>query len=292
MNEMNNGSSLRKAAYNNGINYQTLHNRINNKHTKCNGRPAKLEENIESFLVEILAALSDVGYSLSQYEVLGVVNKHLKDNNKQHLFPENGPTNEWYKSFMNRHKDKLNRKNSNSMPVNRAMAMNPTFFDHWFGLLKKIMDDHGLHNKPTHVFNCDESRFQFSTGSCVVVTRKGGQAFRLASSNDKNMTTILACISADGRHMPMHTVYKGRRKQHSWLQGGPTGATYDCSESGWMEANNFYKWFAEVFVPSVQHLDGTKLLLFDGHSSHVSLELIDKARENNIVLLKLIKLYV
>jgi hypothetical protein len=128
----------------------------------------------------------------------------------------------------------------------------------------------------------------FNTGSCVVVTRKGGQAFRLASSNDKNMRTILACISADGRHMPMHTVYKGRRKQHSWLQGGPTGATYDCSESGWMEANNFYKWFAEVIVPSVQHLDGTKLLLFDGHSSHVSLELIDKARENNIVLFKLI----
>jgi hypothetical protein len=55
---------------------------------------------------------------------------------------------------MNRHKDKLNRKYSNSMPVNRAIAMNPAFFDHWFGLLKKIMDDHGLHNKPTHVFKC------------------------------------------------------------------------------------------------------------------------------------------
>ena len=62
MNEMNNGLILRKAAYNNGINYQTLHNRINSKHTKCNGRPAKLE-NIESFLVEILAAMSDIGYS-------------------------------------------------------------------------------------------------------------------------------------------------------------------------------------------------------------------------------------
>jgi lambda repressor-like predicted transcriptional regulator len=59
MNEMNNGLSLRKAAYNNGINYQTLHNRINSKHTKCNGRLAKLEENIESFLVEILAAESE-----------------------------------------------------------------------------------------------------------------------------------------------------------------------------------------------------------------------------------------
>jgi len=65
MNEMNNGSSLRKAASNNGINYQTLHNRINSKHEKCNGRPAKLEENIESFFVEMLAAMSDIGYSLS-----------------------------------------------------------------------------------------------------------------------------------------------------------------------------------------------------------------------------------
>ena len=69
MNEMNNGLILRKAAYNNGINYQTLHNRINSKHTKSNGRPAKLEEHVESFLVEMLAAMSDIGYSLSQYEV-------------------------------------------------------------------------------------------------------------------------------------------------------------------------------------------------------------------------------
>ena len=34
-----------------------------------NGRPAKLEEHVESFLVEMLAAMSDIGYSLSQYEV-------------------------------------------------------------------------------------------------------------------------------------------------------------------------------------------------------------------------------
>ena len=74
------------------------------------------------------------------------------------------------------------------------------------------------------------------------------------------MTTILACISAAGNHMPPHILYKGKRRQYNWMVGGPKGTTYDCSESGWMEGPNFYKWFSEVFVPHVEPLDGHKLL--------------------------------
>ena len=100
------------------------------------------------------------------------------------------------------------------------------------------------------------------------------------------MTNILACCNAVVDFMPCRSLYKGKRKQYSWLDGGPEGATYDCNASGWMESNNFYKWFSEVFVPYV--LDGHKLLFLDGHGSHISLELIDKAREQNIILFKII----
>ena len=111
---------------------------------------------------------------------------------------------------------------------------------------------------------------------------------RLATSNIKKMTTILSCIDASGQHMPCHILYTGKRRQHSWLTGGPKGCTYDSNESGWMEAKNFYNWFNEVFVPRVEKLDGFKILFLDGHSSHISLELIDKAREKKIILFKLI----
>ncbi len=133
---------------------------------------------------------------------------------------------------MNRHRDRLHTKYSNNMPLNRALAMNPALFDHWFNMVKKTYDEYDLHSKPTHIYNCDESEFTSSSGKAVVICRKGGKALRLATSNDKNMTTIVACISASGVHMPPHILYKGKRRQYSWMVGGPKDTTYDCSESG------------------------------------------------------------
>ena len=85
----------------------------------------------------MLASISDIGFSLTRGELLGLINNYIKENNKQALFPAGGPTKEWYKSFMNRHKDRLHTKFSNNMPLNRALAMNPALFDHWFNMVKK-----------------------------------------------------------------------------------------------------------------------------------------------------------
>ena len=71
------------------------------------------------------------------------------------------------------------------------------------------------------------------------------------------------------------------------MQGGPAGSMYSVSDSGWMVAANFKQWFAKMFIPAVKHLT-TKhpvLLVFDGHHSHISLDLINFASENNIHLL-------
>lgn len=54
-----------------------------------------------------------------------------------------------------------------------------------------------------------------------------------------------------------------------------------------MDGPNFLSWFNKLFLPAVQHLTetGPVLLFLDGHHSHISLELIRKARENNITIM-------
>ena len=54
-----------------------------------------------------------------------------------------------------------------------------------------------------------------------------------------------------------------------------------------METEQFQEWFDSVFLNHVKDIDGNKLLLFDGHLSHVTLELVKKARENNVHIIKL-----
>ena len=63
----------------------------------------------------------------------------------------------------------------------------------------------------------------------------------------------------------------------AWIKDGPAVATYDTSQSGWMEGEQFFNWFKSSFLPSVKNKDGWKCLIFDGHLSHISYDLIQMA---------------
>ena len=58
--------------------------------------------------------------------------------------------------------------------------------------------------------------------------------------------------------------------------GGPEGALYSASSSGWMESANFVNWF-KMFLKQVEYLlkDGPVVLFVDGHHSHIMLEPIN-----------------
>jgi len=101
------------------------------------------------------------------------------------------------------------------------------------------------------------------------------------------MFTVLVCCSASGVFLPPHVVYKGERLRLPWTQGFD-GCTFGCTQSGWMEADQFAKWFEKTFVSHCSKLTGDKILFLDGHHSHISTRLFDAADRNNIYLFKLI----
>ena len=90
-----------------------------------------------------------------------------------------------------------------------------------------------------------------------------------------------------GQFLPMHILFKGPRLMSAHCLNGPKDATYDVSESGWMEGAQFVRWFKLVFLKHCEKLDGFKILFLDGHGSHISLELVRLAMENNIILFRL-----
>lgn len=53
-----------------------------------------------------------------------------------------------------------------------------------------------------------------------------------------------------------------------------------------MTKPSFFNWFKNVFLKHID-LNGPNVLIFDGHLSHVSIELILLARANNVTLFKL-----
>jgi len=98
---------------------------------------------------------------------------------------------------------------------------------------------------------------------------------------------IYCAGNAHGERLPPFILYKGKNLYQRWMQGGPAGAFYGISESGWMDASNFLSWFHKLFLPAVSHLTKTEpvVLFCDGHYSHISLELIREASANKVVLM-------
>ena len=76
-------------------------------------------------------------------------------------------------------------------------------------------------------------------------------------------------------------IYKKLFLSAPYKARGPLNALYAKSLNGYMDEELFFSWF-KFFVAKTQHL-GKRLLIIDGHGSHISLNVIDTARENNML---------
>ena len=89
--------------------------------------------------------------------------------------------------------------------------------------------------------------------------------------------------------LPPFIVYKGKHLYTTWTKGGADKGRYAVSESGWMEKANYESWFITMFLPAVKHLTESRpvVLFFDGHHSHISVNLIEMSQARNVHLMLL-----
>jgi len=193
---------------------------------------------------------------------------------------------EWLYGFERRWKSELTRRVAQPLPANRAYACNSRVVEDFFDKLLDIFNRLNLHTKPQNIFNVDETGFQTDIGSQKIFCKRGlKNPHKTVASSTKTMYTVQVCCSAIGNFLPLYVVYKGKHLYDLWCKGGPEDAVFNCSPSGWMESDQFVEWFEKVFVPAVSELEGGKLLLFDGHNSHISTRVVDIAVQNDIELL-------
>ena len=110
---------------------------------------------------------------------------------------------------------------------------------------------------------------------------------RIVGNNEKTYYTVNTCCSASGQYCPPYILYKAKSNKfiYEWMKDGPANAVYNTSSLGWMETQQFFEWFSEVFIKhtrKVLNLMGPLVLFLDGHLSHISIDLVDLAIENNV----------
>ncbi|XP_045506216.1 uncharacterized protein LOC123702483 [Colias croceus] len=82
-------------------------------------------------------------------------------------------------------------------------------------------------------------------------------------------------------------IYPRQRIKSSLKIGGPPGALYECSKSGWINEDLFTKWLRHFAKNIGAHKQNLALLILDNHCSHQSLDAYEFCRENGIHLLSL-----
>ena len=98
------------------------------------------------------------------------------------------------------------------------------------------------------------------------------------------MHTVLSCVSASGYIVSPMMVYP--RKQSlpdKFKEGALPNTLFLNSENGWINSSLFLQWF-HFFLSNIPP-SRPVLLIMDGHSSHVSIEVIQLARDNGVHLL-------
>ena len=106
----------------------------------------------------------------------------------------------------------------------------------------------------------------------------------------QKMITVLAC-NADGNYLPTNVLYKIKKRKFpmGWARGGGDSLAFNTTASGWMEKGAFFLWFRDVFLKYIKdkNIEGQKVLFLDGHTFHVSIELLECSMENNVSIMKL-----
>ena len=103
------------------------------------------------------------------------------------------------------------------------------------------------------------------------------------NGQEKSQITVLACVSASGNAIPPLVIFDRKNLIEELTRGEVPDTRYGLSDSGWMDSDIIQDWFANHFL---RHAPASRplLLLIDGHSSHFSPQVINRAAEEEVVV--------
>lgn len=135
------------------------------------------------------------------------------------------------------------------------------------------------------MYNWDEKGFLMGISNVVrrIMTKKEYESGRITSAKQdglREFISLLACICGDGTKLPPALIYTGTNGDllDSWFDQleDSDQAFFGFSDNGWSSDQFGLNWLKNIFDPhtSKKAGRGRRLLIVDGHSSHVNWEFV------------------
>jgi hypothetical protein len=190
----------------------------------------------------------------------------------------------WVTKFVQRH-PLLSSRFSKRYNYERAKCEDPKIIREWFNLVQKTIFQFGI--DPDNIYNFDETGFAMGLiATARVITRSEYYGRRaLLQPGNRKWVTVIECTNASGWALPPCMIFKGKVFIESWFNGLPEDWRFEVSPNGWTSDEIGIRWLEKLFIPttSSRTKGGYRLLILDGHGSHLTPKFDKIYKENKII---------
>ncbi|KAF2003748.1 CENP-B protein, partial [Amniculicola lignicola CBS 123094] len=141
---------------------------------------------------------------------------------------------------------------------------------------------------PRDTYNMDETGCRIGVAtSQYVYTRRGRQVF-IPNANNRELVTLVECISADGASITPMVIVKAQSVMEHWISDLPDDYLISVSDSGYTNDSLALDWLKHFEKMTRRRQVGAwRLLLVDGHGSHDTKQFAEFAEKHKIQLFAL-----
>ena len=248
----------------------------------------------EKAIVKWILKLDDYGFSPRVDILMGLVKNLAKEEAARQVPVRNFAVGKkpaqsnligknWVTCFLNCHPN-LAVKFAGRIDRQCAHAGNPYVINTHFIELGKIIRSGQF--SPRTITNIDGKGFLVGLSPRTrVITRRGKKNPHVKQDGKRDSITALEAVSADGFVFPPYLISKGSIHVFSLYKhvtAENRDARWAVSLKGWTDSKIGYDWLTNVYDPISKAHCEPRLLILDGHVSHINFEFLRYCKNNDI----------
>ena len=294
------GLSIRQSASNNGVNYKTLSRyipiyKVNTNSLKdvqlgYTAHRQVLTTVMEDSLVEYVKKAAKIFHGITLTDLQRLAYRMAVANKVTNIplswAKDEMAGSDWARGFLSRN-NSISLRTPEATSIQRMANFNQhnvkTFMDNLENVLRRN-PTYG----PDQIWNLDETGVTTVQRSPKILAEKGTKQVGSVVSQERGTLVTLCCaVNGIGNSIPPYFVFPRVNVQDNWLLTAPPGsdASGHPKATGWMTEDTFVKYMKHFVKYTTPSEAKPILLLLDNHVSHISVECITFAKENNITLL-------
>lgn len=193
----------------------------------------------------------------------------------------------WTSTFIKR-RTEIKTKFSRKYDYKRAQCEDPIVLGDWFRLVRNTITKYGIVEED--IYNFDEAGFLMGVIATakVVTGSESRNRPKTAQPGNREWVSIIQGINSCGWALPPFIIFKGQYHLSAWYEdsGLPQDWVITLSENGWTTNEIGFEWIQHFDKHTKGRTVGRyRLLVLDGHESHISVQFQQYCQENSIITL-------